>query len=139
MWHQESLIIETEGRGLYEISRLVGQSVQSAGIKTGVCHLFIRHTSASLIFSENADPAVLNDLEAFINRLVPDGDSLYQHTQEGVDDMPAHVRTLLTQTALTLPVVAGEPGLGVWQGIYLWEHRFNPHRRSCVATIWGEP
>ena len=138
MWHQESLVIETEGRGLYEISRLVSQSVVGTGVKTGVCHLFIRHTSASLIISENADPVVLDDLEAYFNRLVPDGDSLYRHTLEGVDDMPAHVRSVLTQTSLTLPVVDGRLGLGVWQGVYLWEHRFNPHRRTCVATIEGE-
>lgn len=100
--------------------------------------MFLRHTSASLILCENADPTVRSDLEAFMSRLSPDGDPIYQHTQEGADDMPAHVRTVLTQSSLTLPIQSGQCGLGTWQGIYLWEHRHHPHRREVMVTVNGE-
>jgi len=135
---QTDIQIRTEGRGTYDISRRVQRLVRESGITVGLCHLFIRHTSASLMLCENADPAVLLDLEAFMSRLVPDGDSLFTHTAEGVDDMPAHVRSILTQADLNLPIRAGRCDLGTWQGIYLWEHRHRVHDRTVTVTITGE-
>ena len=138
MISQTEIRIRTKGRGTYDLTRRVQNLVQEAGIAVGLCQLFIRHTSASLMICENADPAVLRDLEAFMSRLVPDGDTLYTHTAEGPDDMPAHVRSILTQTTLSLPVRAGRCDLGTWQGIYLWEHRHRAHDRSLTVTITGE-
>ncbi len=138
MIRQEEIIISTQGRGTYDISQQVQQAVRSSGISTGSCHVFIRHTSASLMICENADPAVLQDLETFMNRHVPDGDPMFTHTAEGPDDMPAHVRSVLTQTDLNVPVTEGQCTLGTWQGIYLWEHRFAPHNRKVILTISGE-
>ncbi len=112
--------------------------MQRSGIVRGICHLFIRHTSASLMLCENADPDVQNDLEAWMARAVPDGDSLFQHTAEGPDDMPAHVRSVLTHSDLNVPVQNGVCALGQWQGIYLWEHRHAPHERQVMLTIYGE-
>jgi secondary thiamine-phosphate synthase enzyme len=109
--------------------------VEASGITTGLCHLFIRHTSASLLINENADPDVLRDLETFMSDLVADGDSRFIHTAEGPDDMPAHVRCALTQTSLSIPVMDGRLALGTWQGIYLWEHRHRPHDRQVVVTV----
>jgi len=138
MWHQEGLSIHTRGRGTYELSAEVEGVVERAGIDTGLCHVFVQHTSASLMLCENADPTVRKDLEAFISRMVPDGDPIYRHTLEGPDDMPAHVRTVLTHSGLTIPVTGGRCGLGTWQGIYLWEHRRASHRRRVSVTVQGE-
>lgn len=138
MIRQEELNISTSGRGTYNISDKVQQAVTSSGIVTGLCHIFIRHTSASLILCENADPAVMVDLEAFMQQQVPDGDPMFTHTAEGPDDMPAHVRSILTQSDLNVPVTGGRCALGTWQGVYLWEHRFAPHHRKVTLTITGE-
>ncbi len=138
MIRQEEINISTQGRGTYDLSRQVEQAVRSSGISTGLCHVFIRHTSASLIICENADPAVMRDLETFMERLAPDGDPMFTHTAEGPDDMPAHVRSVLTQTGLNIPVSEGRCALGTWQGIYLWEHRLAPHNRKVMLTISGE-
>ena len=132
---QREWLIDTAGRGSYEITDRVSGVVREAALENGMCHLFVRHTSASLIMCENADPAVRRDLETFIADLVPDGDPRFVHTAEGPDDMPAHVRSVLTQTDLSIPVTAGRLGLGTWQGIYLWEHRTAPHARSVLVTI----
>ena len=110
----------------------------ASGVGTGLCNVFLHHTSASLLIQENADPDVQRDLEAFFQRLVPDGDPLYRHVDEGPDDMPAHVRAALTASTLTIPVSNRALGLGTWQGIYLWEHRTQPHRRRITVTIVGE-
>ena len=133
-----TLSFETRGRGLLEITRPVADWVASTGIATGLATLFIRHTSASLLIQENADPEVRADLDRFFARLVPDGDALFCHTEEGPDDMPAHVRTALTQTHLSIPLVDGRLALGRWQGIYLWEHRRAAHEREVVLHLGGE-
>ncbi|WP_177419142.1 secondary thiamine-phosphate synthase enzyme YjbQ [endosymbiont of Lamellibrachia barhami] len=135
---QETIQIETRGRSTYDISSQVQEIVRQSAIKTGICQLFIQHTSASLILCENADPTVRQDLERFMSRLVPDGDRIFDHTQEGPDDMPAHIRSILTNMDMSFPVIDGRPGLGVWQGIYLWEHRTHPHRRRVTVTVCGE-
>lgn len=134
----QTLEISTRGRGLVEITSRVRAWVSSTGIVEGLLTLFIRHTSASLLIQENADPEVQADLERFLARLVPDGDPLFRHTAEGSDDMPAHVRAVLTQTHLAVPVQAGEPMLGTWQGIYLYEHRRRGHPREVVLYLAGE-
>ncbi len=138
MIKQEEINIATRGRGTYDLSRQVQQAVRASGVSTGICHIFIRHTSASLMISENADPAVMRDLEAFMSRQVPDGDPMFTHTAEGPDDMPSHVRSVLTQTDLQVPVSPGHCALGTWQGIFLWEHRCAPHQRMVILTISGE-
>ena len=138
MIKQEEIKISTQGRGTYDLSRQVQQAVQASGVSTGICHVFIRHTSASLMICENADPAVMRDLETFMSRQVPDGDPMFTHTAEGPDDMPSHVRSVLTQSDLQLPVSNGKCALGTWQGIYLWEHRLAPHQRKVILTISGE-
>lgn len=135
---QTSFEIATRGRGLVEITGRVGDWVASTGIDTGLLTLFIRHTSASLLIQENADPDVAADLERFLARLVPDGDRLFRHDAEGPDDMPAHVRAALTQTSLGIPVADGRPVLGTWQGIYLYEHRHHGHRRTVVLHLIGD-
>ena len=134
---QEELVIETRGRGSFEITADVAALVDGSSITDGLCHLFIRHTSASLMVNENADPVVLEDLETFMRDLVPDGDPRFRHTAEGPDDMPAHIRSLLTQTDLSVPVRGGRLTLGSWQGIFLWEHRTRPHRRTVLVSIQG--
>lgn len=138
MVYQKQLSVQTNGRGTIEITDQVEGIVREAGIKTGLCQVFIHHTSASLMLCENADPSVRRDLEAFMARLAPDGDPLFEHTTEGPDDMPAHVRTVLTHTGLTIPVTHGRCGLGTWQGVYLWEHRRHGHWRRLTVTITGE-
>lgn len=138
MISQQQLQIETNGRGTYDVSAAIQDAVRESGIAIGMCHVFVRHTSASLMISENADPAVMVDLEAFMTRLVPDGDAIYTHTDEGPDDMPSHVRSVLTQTDLNVPIRDGRCALGTWQGIYLWEHRHAAHRRSVLLTMQGE-
>ena len=135
---QKRLAVATRGRGTYDITGEVVQAVRESGVRTGLCHVFIHHTSASLILCENADPTVRSDLEAFLARLVPDGDRLFDHTDEGPDDMSAHVRSILTKMDLTLPVIDGRCGLGTWQGIYLYEHRAHGHRRQVTVTVNGE-
>ena len=134
---QHSFSIQTRGRGTYEITDEIQQAVRSSGIDTGLCHIFIQHTSASLVLCENADPTVRRDLEAFLSQLIPDGDPIFQHTQEGPDDMPAHLRSILTKMDLTLPVSHGRCALGTWQGVYLWEHRTQAHRRHVIVTVQG--
>ncbi len=129
--------VTTRGRGTVEITRAVQQAVRASGIQDGLCTVFIHHTSASLLVNENADPDVQRDLDAFLSRLVPDGDALYRHTMEGPDDMPAHVRTALTQTSLGIPVVGGRCALGTWQGLFVWEHRRGGHRRQITVTVVG--
>jgi secondary thiamine-phosphate synthase enzyme len=132
---QTVLTIQTPGRSLTDFTAKVRSVVAASGTTTGLCHLFIRHTSASLLINENADPDVLRDLETFLSDLVPDGDRRYIHTAEGPDDMPAHVRSALTQTSLSIPVMDGRLALGTWQGVYLWEHRHRPHDRQVVVTV----
>jgi secondary thiamine-phosphate synthase enzyme len=138
MYTQEEIQIATEGRGTYDFTRPVQVAVDHSGIQTGMCHIFVRHTSASLTLCENADPAVRKDLEAFMLKTAPDGDPMFTHTEEGPDDMPAHVRSILTQSDLNLPITDGRCALGTWQGIYLWEHRFAPHRRKILLTMNGK-
>ena len=135
MIHQETIRQRTRGRGTYEITAQVQTIVRNAGIQTGLCHLFLQHTSASLVICENADPSVRSDLERFMARLVPDGDPIYDHTQEGPDDMPAHVRAILTKMEMTLPVSSGHCALGTWQGVYLYEHRHHAHERRVAVTV----
>jgi secondary thiamine-phosphate synthase enzyme len=127
------------GRGTYDITSQVAEAVRGSAIRSGLCHLFVHHTSASLILCENADPTVRGDLESFMARLVVDGDRLFQHDDEGPDDMPAHIRAILTNMDLTIPVTDGRCALGTWQGIYLYEHRTHAHRRRITATVQGEP
>lgn len=135
---QQGLDLSTRGRGFTEITDRLQAVVAQAGIRTGLANVFVHHTSASLLITENADPAVRRDLERFLARLVPDGDPLFEHDAEGPDDMPAHVRAMLTRESLMIPVVAGRLGLGTWQGIYLYEHRMAPHRRRLTVTVVGE-
>lgn len=135
MTYQTTLQHHTRGRGTYDITAEIKTAVAESGIDTGLCHVFVQHTSASLVICENADPTVRSDLERFISRLAPDGDPIYDHTMEGPDDMPAHVRSILTKMDLTIPVSGGRCALGTWQGIYLYEHRRQPHRRRVVVTI----
>ena len=137
-WYQRTVSIEGRGRGLHDITQHVRKTARGSGIFTGLCHLFIQHTSASLLIQENADPDVLLDLEDWFGRHVLDGDSRYRHTAEGPDDMSAHIRTALTQTSLTVPIVRTALALGTWQGIYLFEHRTARHDRKVVITIHGE-
>ena len=132
------LQIQTPGRGFVEITRDVEAWVARCAIGSGLLTIFIRHTSASLLIQENADPEVTRDLERFFARLVPDGDPLFEHRAEGADDMPAHVRAALTQTHLSIPVMDDKLALGTWQGIYLVEHRTRAHRREVVLHLLGE-
>ena len=125
-------------RGLNEITEPVRQALRDSGIREGLCTVFVRHTSASLLIQENADPAVQRDLEAFLGRLVPDGDPLYTHVAEGDDDMSSHVKAALTRTSEQVPVRDGELLLGTWQGIYVWEHRSGRHRREVAVHVLGE-
>ena len=131
----KQLVVETSGQGLLEITPTVNTVVANAGIEEGLCTIFVRHTSASLVIQENADPSAKRDLERWLNRLVPEGDPFYQHDAEGPDDMPAHIKAALTQTSLAIPIRDGRLGLGTWQGIYLWEHRTAPHRRRVTVTL----
>ncbi|MFQ3618935.1 MAG: secondary thiamine-phosphate synthase enzyme YjbQ [Cyanobacteriota bacterium] len=137
MQHQQILRIPTQGKTLQKVTTQVAQVVAESGIQTGLCNLFLRHTSASLIIQENADPDVLRDLEMFLSKLVPEGYH-YIHSAEGPDDMPAHIRTVLTHTSEQIPVSQGRLLLGIWQGIYIWEHRRHSHTRELVVHVWGE-
>lgn len=133
-----SLDIDTPGRALVEITRQVTAWVDAQRVRTGLLTLFIRHTSASLLIQENADPDVQADLNRFLARLVPDGVALFRHRDDGPDDMPAHVRAALTAVQLSVPVLNGRLALGTWQGIYVWEHRLRPHRRQVVLHLLGD-
>ncbi len=131
-------IVSRNGAGLYNITREITAWTRTCDITTGLLTLFLRHTSASLVIQENADPDVLEDLNDFFERLVPQNPSLYRHTMEGADDMPAHIRTVLTQTQINVPIVNSRPALGTWQGVYLYEHRRRPHTRQVVLHLIGE-
>ena len=135
---QDVIRISTRGQGLYEITTEVSRFVQASGITTGLLTLFIRHTSASLVIQENADPDVMRDLAEFYARLVEEGAPWYRHVMEGPDDMPAHIRSSLTDVSLSIPVAGGRPALGTWQGVFVFEHRRRPHERQVVAHIVGE-
>ncbi len=138
MWRQYRFDVDTDGRETRDITAEINGYVRDSGISVGLAHVFVHHTSASLILCENADPAVRRDLERFIANLVRDGDPLFEHVSEGPDDMSAHVRCVLTQNSLTIPVAERRLALGTWQGVYLWEHRKQPHSRSVTVTINGE-
>ncbi|NOZ54920.1 MAG: YjbQ family protein [Gammaproteobacteria bacterium] len=137
MLYQRKLVVNTEGRGTYDITAEIRSLLSEAGAAVGLCHVFIHHTSASLIVTENADLSVRRDLDAFMARLVPDGDPLFEHDAEGMDDMPAHVRSMLTQSGLAIPIINWQLGLGTWQGIYVWEHRTMAHRREITVSVLG--
>ncbi len=137
MVHTTSLTIPTRGRGTYDITREVQRAVAQSGASTGLCHLFVHHTSASLLICENADPDVRRDLEGWLERLAPDGDPRYAHDAEGPDDMSAHLRSVLTSVSLSVPVAGGRCDLGTWQGLYLYEHRTAPHQRRVTITVLG--
>ena len=132
--YQKEFDIGTDGRGIYDITRQVASIVAEADIDAGLCHVFCRHTSASLIICENADPSVLRDVETFVSDLVRDGDPRFEHDAEGPDDMPAHIRSILTASDLTVPIAGGHLALGTWQGLFLYEHRTAPHRRRILVT-----
>jgi secondary thiamine-phosphate synthase enzyme len=134
---QTEIAVETGGRGSYEITRRVAEAVRAAGVATGLCHVFTTHTSASLMICENADPDVRRDLETFMADLAPDGDARFVHTAEGPDDMPSHIRSVLTKTDLTIPIRDGRLALGTWQGVYVWEHRLRGHTRRVLVTVQG--
>ena len=134
----QELELRTRGRGLYEFTEEAQALVAKAGLRTGLATLHVQHTSASLLIQENADPEVRRDLERFFSKLAPDGDPLFQHTSEGNDEMPAHIRTALTTVNLSIPIERGRLALGTWQGIYLWEHRLEAHRRRVVVHLIGE-
>ena len=137
MVHARSFTVATRGRGTTDVTERVQEIVHASGVATGLATVFVHHTSASLLINENADPQVRRDLDAFLARLVPDGDPLFRHVDEGPDDMPAHVRAAITTTSLGVPVAGGRCDLGTWQGIYLWEHRTAPHTRKITVTIVG--
>lgn len=132
---QRSFKIQTHGRGMINVTDHIAKIIAEEKISIGLCNVFLHHTSASIILCENADPDVQFDLEVFMQRLVPDEDSLYKHTAEGPDDMPAHVRTMLTQNSLTIPITDNQLNLGTWQGIFLWEHRLQKHERKITVTL----
>jgi secondary thiamine-phosphate synthase enzyme len=133
----ETLQVQTHGKGLYEITRDVQEAVRASDIEEGLCTLMIQHTSASLTIQENADPSARGDLEAWLDRHVPEGDPHFTHTAEGPDDMPSHIKAALTSTTLSIPVVGGRLALGTWQGIYVWEHRRRGSVRRCVVHVGG--
>jgi secondary thiamine-phosphate synthase enzyme len=135
---QHTLTFNTQPRKAHEITREVQDLVSDSDISKGLCHLFIQHTSASLVLCENADPDVRTDLETFMQSIAPDGDPMFCHTTEGTDDMPAHIRTIITNVSLTIPITSSRCQLGTWQGIYLWEHRTAPHGRRVIVTLQGE-
>ena len=137
MTSQHEIQVSTQGRGTYDLTADVQSAVHDSGTSIGLCNVFIRHTSASLMLCENADPAVMQDLETFMSRIAPDGDPAHTHTQEGPDDMPSHIRSVITHADLNLPVRDGRCDLGTWQGVYLWEHRHAPHERKVTVTITG--
>lgn len=131
----KELTITTPRQGLHDVTREIASVVAGSDVEEGLCTVFVQHTSASLIIQENADPSARHDLENWLNRLVPENDPLYTHTQEGADDMPSHIKSILTATSLSIPVLRGRLALGTWQGIYLWEHRAMSHRRRLLVHI----
>ncbi len=133
----ERITIQTRGAGLHEITDEIHRIVRAANCSDGLCTIMIRHTSASLTIQENADPSARRDLEAWLNRLVPENDPLYTHTSEGPDDMPSHIKAALTATTLSVPIADGRLGLGTWQGIYVWEHRRRGSARQCLVHVGG--
>jgi secondary thiamine-phosphate synthase enzyme len=135
---QHSFGVETRGKGLYDVTARVQSVVEQSGISSGLCTVFVAHTSASLLIQENADVEVQRDLERFFARLVPEGDALFKHVDEGPDDMPAHVRAALTQTSLGVPIAGQRLALGTWQGMYVYEHRNRPHTRTLIVHVLGE-
>lgn len=135
-FHQHAVEIQTRGRGLVDVTREVAALVAGAGVTVGLCSIFVQHTSASLVIQENADPSVLRDLEGWMSRLAPES-SVYEHDDEGPDDMPGHLRSAVTRTSETIPISGGRLALGTWQALYLWEHRSRPHTRRLVVTIMG--
>ena len=134
----KNISFKTNGQGLIEITSVVQNTVIKSHVRKGLCTLFIQHTSASLTIQENADPSAHHDLEQWLKRLVPENDPEFTHTSEGPDDMPSHVKAALTSTTLSIPIDGGKLALGIWQGIYLWEHRNHPHRRNIVIHILGD-
>jgi secondary thiamine-phosphate synthase enzyme len=135
--HQETLVFSSNTRGLHEITAAVTEVVSRASIQTGLCLVFLRHTSASLVIQENADPTAAEDLEAWFLRIAPDGDPSHRHVAEGPDDMPSHIRAAITRSSETIPVVEGRLGLGTWQGLFLFEHRLRPGQRTVIVHVWG--
>lgn len=135
---QRTIELPATRRGLHDVTARVSAIVDLSRVRTGLCHVFLQHTSASLVIQENADPRVLDDLDAWFSKMVPDGDALWTHRDEGPDDMPSHVRAALTQPSLTVPITEGRLALGTWQAIYLFEHRTRPHRRTMVVTALGD-
>ncbi len=135
--HQETLRVATRGQGFVDVTREIAGVVKASGVTTGLCTVFVRHTSASLVIQENADPAVLRDLEAWMARLAPESATAYEHDDEGPDDMPGHLRASVTRTNENVPIADGRLALGTWQAIYLWEHRRDPHARSVVVHVAG--
>lgn len=138
MLKQNKITIKTPGRGIVDITEEIAKKISTAEIQTGLCHIFIQHTSASLCICENYDPLVREDLESFMQRLTPDGDPIYKHIEEGPDDMPSHVRSILTSSFLTIPISEGKAALGRWQSICVWEHRLRSYDRSLIITMQGE-
>ena len=134
--HQRSLEIATRGRGFVDVTRAIAEVVAGSGVTIGLCSIFVQHTSASLVIQENADPSVLRDLQQWMDRLAPESD-VYEHDDEGPDDMPGHLRSAVTRTSETIPIAAGRLALGTWQAVYLWEHRTAPHARRLIVTILG--
>jgi secondary thiamine-phosphate synthase enzyme len=135
---QQYLEVHTDGRGTYDLTGDVEAVVSTSGVSIGLCNVFVQHTSASIVVCENADQNVRRDLETFMSALVPEGGNQFLHTQEGPDDMPAHIRSVITQTSITIPVRGSRCRLGTWQGIYLWEHRTSPHARQLLVTVYGD-
>jgi secondary thiamine-phosphate synthase enzyme len=135
--HQTTLTVRTQGQGTYEVTGMVAREVQRSGLSGGLVTVFCQHTSCSLVIMENADPSARHDLEAWLNRLVPEGDPHFRHTQEGADDMPSHIKMALTRTSETVPFADRQMLLGTWQGIFLWEHRRAAHSRRIVVTVVG--
>ena len=133
---RRELAVHTTGRGFFELTQEIASVVRASSVTDGLCNVFVPHTSASLLAGENWDPSVRRDLEAFMSRIAPDGDPSYEHDAEGPDDMPAHIRTMLTRSSIVVPVGGGKPQLGTWQGIYLWEHRTTAHERRVIITVW---
>ena len=138
MLNQQKLRFSTTGRGTYNITQQVSEVIEKSGIKSGICHIFLQHTSASLILCENADKTVREDLNIYMAKLVKDGDPSFKHQAEGPDDMAAHIRTILTQSSLSIPIHKGKCDLGIWQGIFLWEHRTSSNKRNIAITIMGD-
>ena len=138
MFYQKNLQVNTGRRGTYEITREIQAVVAASQIETGLCHVFIQHTSASLIVCENADPTVRQDLDKYLLHAVPDGDEMFKHTAEGPDDMSAHIRSILTQTDLQVPIINCRLGLGIWQGVFVYEHRYHASSRRVIVTAQGD-